>query len=142
MSSDALSRRSRHCAPGVSRHNRPLPAAARRGLRGEIAAQAALALLEVVRLRPPLFSSHSGILHPVALRIRGAYQGTRVNTPARISKAARSAATTAQLSSDNFQLLRELSDTVLVLMFLLHRSFNLQRCARDGRPADRSTTTC
>src|ERR1700720_3909221 len=115
MSSDALSRRSRRCAQGVSRHNRPQRAAVRRGLHGEIAEQAVLVLLEVMRLRPPLFSSHCEILDRVPLRIRVAYQGTRVNTPARISKAARRAATTAQLSRDNFQLLRG-SDTVLVLM--------------------------
>src|SRR5260370_22856315 len=42
----------------------------------------------------------------------------RVKTPARISKAARSAATTAQLSSDNNQLLREFMDTALVLIIL------------------------
>src|SRR6267143_505689 len=44
------------------------------------------------------------------------YQGTRVKTPARINKAARRAATTAQLSSDNNQVLLEFSDTALVLM--------------------------
>jgi hypothetical protein len=42
----------------------------------------------------------------------------RVKTPARISSAANNAATTAQLSTDNNQLVLELSVTALVLMVL------------------------
>jgi formate-dependent nitrite reductase membrane component NrfD len=42
----------------------------------------------------------------------------RVKTPARISSAANSAATTAQLSTDNNQLFRELSVAGLVLIAL------------------------
>src|SRR5260370_15367145 len=67
MSNDALSRRSPSCARVAFRHNRPRRAAARRELREEIAEQAAPILLEVVRLRPPLFSSLSEILDKVPL---------------------------------------------------------------------------
>src|ERR1700741_2702219 len=45
------------------------------------------------------------------------YQGMRVKTPARINNAASSAATTAPLSIDSNQPLREVNATVLVLMF-------------------------
>jgi hypothetical protein len=46
------------------------------------------------------------------------YQGTRVKTPARISRAASNAATTAQLSIDNNQPFRVFSDTASVLIVL------------------------
>jgi hypothetical protein len=49
------------------------------------------------------------------------YQGTRVKTPARISSAANSAATTAQLSIDNNQLFRPFRDAALVLIGSLLR---------------------
>src|SRR5579863_8701277 len=64
------------------------------------------------------------------------YQGTRVKTPARISSAARRAATTAQPSSDNHQPLREFSETAFVLMVFssfLYSTHNIARRLTMGR---------
>ena len=66
------------------------------------------------------------------MRHRSPYQGMRVNTPARISSAARSAATTAQPSIDKSQLFLEFRDTALVLIVL---SFTLASSQRSGPAA-------
>src|SRR5437879_5477322 len=69
-----------------------------------------MALIEVMRWRLPCFL--------LPLTKSQPYQGIRVKTPVRISSAANSAATTAQLSTDNNQVFREFSATALVLMVL------------------------
>src|SRR6266404_4238129 len=67
-----------------------------------------------MQLRPPCYFP---LVAKISVLSR-AYQGMRVKTPARISSAASSAATTAQLSTDNNQVFREFSATALVLIVL------------------------
>jgi hypothetical protein len=65
-----------------------------------------------------MFSSRNNLEQLLRL-VERAYQGTRVKTPARISRAASSAAATAQPSTDNNRPLREFNVTVVVLMYVL-----------------------